>query len=55
MEAEVKWEDADNSGIKYPHVYGVINIEAIQKILPFEKDKKGHWIKNQELMKFQNM
>lgn len=45
----IKYEDGDNSGRYYPHVYGEINNDAIIKILPFLKDKNGNYIKNEEL------
>ena len=45
----IKYEDGDNCGRYYPHVYGEINNDAIIKILPFLKDKNGNYIKNEEL------
>ncbi|MBE7103740.1 DUF952 domain-containing protein [Bacillus cereus] len=38
IKAEIKYELASN-GQEYPHVYGVINIEAIVDIVPFSKEK----------------
>ncbi|MDJ1476184.1 DUF952 domain-containing protein [Bacillus sp. LS15-K4] len=38
IEAEIKYELASN-GQEYPHVYGVINIEAIVGVTPFTKEK----------------
>ncbi|HHT7238134.1 MULTISPECIES: DUF952 domain-containing protein [Bacillus] len=38
LKAEIKYELASNSQ-KYPHVYGVINIEAIVDVVPFPKEK----------------
>jgi len=49
LEAEVKWEDGDNCGRSYPHVYGLINTDAVIMILPYLKDEDGNWIKNKEL------
>ena len=49
LKSEVKYEDGDNCGRYYPHVYGEINNDAIIKILPFLKDKNGNYIKNEEL------
>ncbi|HEF1903888.1 TPA: DUF952 domain-containing protein [Bacillus cereus] len=42
LKAEVKYELASN-GQEYPHVYGVINVEAIVEVVPFSK-KKGEFI-----------
>ncbi|HHW22420.1 MAG TPA: DUF952 domain-containing protein [Clostridiaceae bacterium] len=49
LEPEVRWEDGDDCGRSYPHVYGLINLDAIIKVLPYLKDENGNWIKNEEL------
>lgn len=49
LESEVRWEDGDNCVRCYPHVYGLINVDAVIKVLPYLKDEKGNWIKNHEL------
>ncbi len=38
VKAEIKYELASN-GQEYPHVYGVINFEAIVGVAPFLKEK----------------
>ena len=38
LKAEIKYELASN-GQEYPHVYGVINVEAIVEVVPFSKEK----------------
>ncbi|MFK4289526.1 uncharacterized protein (DUF952 family) [Bacillus sp. RC240] len=38
VKAEIKYELASN-GQEYPHVYGVINVEAIVEVVPFSKEK----------------
>ncbi|KKZ93214.1 MULTISPECIES: DUF952 domain-containing protein [Bacillus cereus group] len=38
IKAEIKYELASN-GQEYPHVYGVIHIEAIVGVTPFTKEK----------------
>ncbi|PEX82650.1 hypothetical protein CN450_21750 [Bacillus cereus] len=38
VQAEIKYELASN-GQEYPHVYGVINVEAIIEVVPFFKEK----------------
>ncbi len=50
LKAEVRFEDGDNCGRAYPHVYGLINNDAILKVLPFHRDEKGSYIKNKELL-----
>ncbi|MGH0608609.1 DUF952 domain-containing protein [Bacillus cereus] len=37
LKAEVKYELASN-GQEYPHVYGVINVEAIVEVVPLHKE-----------------
>ena len=51
LSAEVKYEDGDNCGRSYPHVYGMINNSAVTAVLPFLHDENGR-IKNQELEMF---
>ena len=50
VEAQVKWEDGDNCGTAYPHIYGLLNINAVERVLPYLKDDAGNWIKNEELL-----
>lgn len=48
LNAEVRYEDGDHCGRAYPHVYGLINREAIVKVLPFLRKEDGTYIKNPE-------
>lgn len=52
--AEIRWEDFDNCGRKYPHVYGIIPTVAVTGILPFLCDEQGNWLKNEELTAWPN-
>ncbi len=54
LSAEIKFEDGDNCGRAYPHVYGLINNSAVIAILPFLRDKNGKWVKNLEIFMFEN-
>lgn len=49
LEVEVRWEDGDDSGGSYPHIYGLINLDAVTAVLPYLRDENGMWIKNDEL------
>ena len=49
LKSEVRYEDGDNYGRFYPHVYGLINNAAVTAVLPFIKDEEGKYIKNREL------
>lgn len=46
--ARVKYEDGDNCGRAYPHVYGTVNNEAVVGVLPFLRDGNGNYLKNPE-------
>ena len=54
LEAELRYEDGDNCGREYPHVYGMINNDAVMTVLPFIKDKDGVWQKNPEFSDIQD-
>ena len=50
----VKYEDGDNCGRFYPHVYGLINNDAVVAVLPYRKDAQGSYIKNPEFAAIEN-
>lgn len=50
LKSKVRYEDGDNCGRKYPHIYGLVNNDAVVKILPFLRDKDGTYIKNPEFV-----
>ena len=52
LESEVRWEDGDHCGRNYPHIYGLLNLDAVIQVLPYLKDDNGIWIKNDELGSF---
>ena len=52
--SEVRYEDGDDCGRLYPHVYGLINKDAVTEVLPFLRDEKGDWLKNPELADTEN-
>lgn len=45
---EIKYENSDNCGRYYPHIYSEINADSIVQVLPFLKDDNGNYIKNPE-------
>ena len=49
LDAPVRWEDLEGCGREYPHIYGLVNREAVTAVLPYRKDAQGNWIKNPEL------
>ncbi len=54
LEAELRWEDLEGCSREYPHIYGLINRDAVVGVLPYQKDSDGNWIKNQELSAIEN-
>ena len=50
----MRYEDGDNCGRYYPHIYGLVNNDAVIKVLPFLKDKDGNYIKNAEFKDIDN-
>lgn len=49
VEANIKWEDDENCGRKYPHIYGELNVDSVDAVLPFLKSDQGDFILNKEL------
>ncbi len=31
---QVKWEDVSHTGVDYPHIYGLLNLNAVERVLP---------------------
>ena len=53
LKSEVKYEDGDNRGRAYPHVYGLINNDAVIEVLPFLRNEDGTYKKNPEFADIQ--
>ena len=50
LDAKVCYEDGDNCGRAYPHVYGLVNNSAVVDVLPFLQDENGKYVKNPEFL-----
>lgn len=50
LESEVRYEDGDNCGRAYPHIYGLVNISAVVDTLSFLRDESGKYVKNPEFL-----
>lgn len=48
LTSEIKYEDSDNCGRYYPHIYGEINMDSVVQVLPFLRDNNGNYTKNPE-------
>ena len=53
LQSEVRYEDGDNCGKEYLHVYGLINNDAVIKVLPFLTNEVGVYINNPEFIDIQ--
>lgn len=54
LQSEVRYEDGDNCGRAYPHIYGLVNNDAVMQVLPFLRNEDGAWIKNPEFADIQD-
>ena len=52
VNSKIDWEDLRNCGVKFPHIYGLLNKDAIITILPHLWDDKKEWIINDEFKKY---
>ncbi len=50
LENRVVWEDLENCGIKFPHIYGLLNTDAVVEVLPHLWSNEREWIMNFELV-----
>ena len=55
LKSELRYEDGDNCGRKYPHIYGLINNDAVIQVLPFLKNENGTYKKNPEFANIQEL
>ena len=55
LESEVRYEDGDNCGRAYPHIYGLVNNSAVVDILSFLRDESGKYVKNPEFLEIDDM
>ena len=46
---KIIWEDLRNSGVAFPHIYGLLNKNAIVGVLPHLWSANKEWIPNDEL------
>ncbi|MCT8138425.1 DUF952 domain-containing protein [Anaerobacillus sp. CMMVII] len=54
VESEIKWEDDDNCGREYPHIYGELNLDSVVNVIPFLSEDDGDFILNEELKEYLN-
>lgn len=49
VEAEIRYEDCYDTGKKFPHIYGPLNISAVVQVVPFIPDTDGKFALPQAL------
>ena len=54
LENKVVWEDLGNCGVEYPHIYGLLNTDAVVEVLPHLWSDDKEWIANVEFVKYEN-
>ena len=52
LKAEVKYEQRGKLGIKFPHIYGLINVDAVIDVVDLNKDVNGDFIFPDKLIKY---
>lgn len=52
LENKVIWEDLRNCGVAYPHIYGLLNTDAVVEVVPHLWSDDKVWIINEELLKY---
>lgn len=45
----IQWEDLDRCGVRYPHIYGPLNKDAVVMVLPHLWTEQREWLMNEEL------
>lgn len=41
LQAEIRYEDCYDTGQKFPHIYGPLNLEAVTQVLAFPPQEDG--------------
>lgn len=49
LASKVLYEDGDSCGRAYPHIYGLVNREAVACVLRFLRDGDERYVRNPEL------
>jgi len=48
--AEIRWEPSENWN--FPHIYGLLNTDAVEAVLPHLWSEDRTWIPNEELAQY---
>ncbi|WP_088066840.1 DUF952 domain-containing protein [Gottfriedia luciferensis] len=52
--SKIVYEDTENFGQLFPHIYGSLNLDAVFKVVDFELDQNGKFILPNELKETKN-
>ncbi len=51
LKSKIKWEKRGKKGINFPHIYGLLNIDAVFNVCPFKKDNSGNFYLPQQILR----
>lgn len=52
LKSEIKWEQRGNKGIAFPHIYGLLNTDAVIYAVEFPRDDKGNFYLPEKLLTY---
>lgn len=55
VEPEIRYESPFEGGEQFPHIYGMLNLDAVVAVSPLEKDKGGEFVLPKGLMAVSKM
>lgn len=49
LKSELVYEDLEETGKLYPHIYGSLNVDAVVETMPFEPEEDGTFVLPKEI------
>ena len=41
VQSPIQYEDLTGAGVEYPHIYGPLNVDAVEMVVSFPRNKSG--------------
>lgn len=41
LKSKIVYEDTENTGMLFPHIYGPLNLDSVNKMISYKPDKNG--------------
>lgn len=54
VKSEIKWEERGCKKIKFPHIYGLLNMDDVINVIPFLKNKDGDFYLPEKILEYKN-